>query len=264
MLTERQGEEGQVALTIALMIAVASALSLSVVSRSITESSLTRIDESASRALKSAEAGIEQGLASLSLGTTTGEFGGSTYQVTVSQEGSAGFLSNGSLSNGEVAEISLSGSSGLTSIDIYWGDKDDTIEVDAAAVEVIKYQQFGASDFRTAVLTYDPNAARRAGNKFGTPTVDPGVFQGVNFAASANIPIVAQDVLVRVKVFYNKARLGFSPQPAGAQLGDQFYRISSQGVAEGSVFRQVEVARTGESLPEIFDMTLFSGTTLSQ
>ena len=115
-----------------------------------------------------------------------------------------------------------------------------------------------------ATLVYDPDATRANVNKFGTPTVNPGSFMGTTFGAMVNVPIVAEDILVRVKPLYNKARLGVGPQPAGAQLGNQFFTVSSRGVSGGNVFRKVEVASSSAGLPEIFDMTLYSGTSLSQ
>ena len=257
-------EQGQIALTIALIIAVVSAISLSVVSRSLTEVKLTQVDESAAMAIRSAEAGIEQGLSGLDLGTTTGGFDGANFTVTVSREGSTGFLSATSLNNGEVAEINLDGSTGLTSMDIYWGNKNDSIEAVTAAVQVIKYQRFSATDYRTVVYAYDPDLTRQASNKFISPTTNPGTFMSVDFGAQVNVPIVAQDILVRVKPLYNKARLGFAPQPGGATLADQFYKISVEGVAGGNVFRKVEAASSSAGLPEVFDMTVYSGTTLSQ
>ncbi len=264
LMKQMSKEKGQIALTIALIIAVVSAVSLSVFARSLPEIRLSGVDESAAKAIQSAEAGVEQALSGLGLGTFTGSFEGADYTVTVSKSGSSGFLSAASVSNGEVAEVDLSGSSGMTSLTVYWGDESISSETDTAAVEIIKYQRFGAADYRMAKYAYDPNAARRGDNKFVAPTVDPGSFLGGSFGASVDIPIVAEDVLVRIKPFYNRARLGFSPQPAGALLGDQFYTISAQGVADGSVFRQVEVASSSAGLPEVFDMTLYSGAGLTQ
>lgn len=264
------GETGQIALTIALMIAVISAVSMSIVGRSITEVNLTRIDENASAALKAAEAGIEQSLAGL--GTAPGSFtdeAGRTvanYQIEESREGTNGFLSADSVDDGGVIEVDLTGSVGLTTggINIYWGDENDATETNTAAVEITKYQRVAADDYRRQTYTYDPNATRNDENKFSDPTVGPGLFMGVDFGASVNLPIVAEDRLVRVKVLYNKARFGFEPVAGGATLADQYYRISAQGNVGGSVFRRVEVASSSAGLNEIFDATLFSGAGLVQ
>lgn len=261
----RTNERGQIALTIALIIAVVSAVSMSVVSRSISEVGLSGIDQSASKAIRSAEAGAEQGLSELGLGSQTVEIEpGTTYTVNVEQGGTGGFLSANSLNAGEVAEISLAGSTGLTSIDIWWGDRNDSVESATAAIQILKYQRYSASDYRRVTLVYDPNATRINTNNFSAPSVNPGTFMGVNFGAFINVPIVAEDILVRVKPLYNKARLGVGPEPAGATLGNQFYTITSSGVSGGNVFRKVQVASSSAGMPEIFDMTLYSGSTLNQ
>jgi hypothetical protein len=240
-----------------LIIAVVSAITLSALSRSTTEVSLTKVDENAAQALRVAEGGAEQGLANLNVGT-------SIANVEVTKGGSAGFVSQGFASPGESAELTLVGSTGVTSIDIYWGKKNDSIEADTAAIEILKYQKFSAADYRTVVYAYDSNAARAAVNKFSTPTVNPGTYLGIDFGASVNIPIVAQDVLVRVKPLYNRATLGFSPLPASSRLTDQYYQITSTGVAGGNIYRKIQVASSSAGLPEVFDSTLYSGGALAQ
>lgn len=253
----KRNQDGQIALTIALIIAVVSSISLSVLSRTTSEVNLTSVDENAAQAIRKAEGGAEQGLANLDTGI-------SIANVEVTKGGSTGFVSSGFASPGESAELSLFGSTGVTSVDIYWGNKDDAIEDDTAAIEILKYQKFSDSDYRTLVFTYDSNVGRRAVNKFDAPTTNPGVYLGVDFGASANIPIVAQDVLVRVKPLYNRATLGFAPLPVSSRLADQYYSISSIGVAGGNVYRKVQVASSSAGLPEIFDSTLYSGGALAQ
>lgn len=256
-------QRGQAALILILVMMVSSTVALTVIQRTIQEIELTSTEEDAAKALRAAEAGVEEGLRTLTTGETV-NLEGANYQIQVGTEGDNGYLADSDLSSGNTLEISLLNSaSPPTSLNIYWTDTSDSNESPAAAIEVIKYQMFAASDYRVVHLTYDPDAVRRGTNNFGAPGGASSAL-GVDFAASVNVPLVAQDQLVRIRAVYNRARLAVVPAPAGSLLPDLQHRITSTGQTESGIVRRIEVVRDQPSLPHFFDFALYSGGTLTQ
>jgi hypothetical protein len=256
--------EGQAALIMVLIMMVTSTIALSVVQRTIQELDLTTTEESAAKALQAAESGVEQGLRTLTTGETV-NLNGANYAVDVSSTGSDGYLSETDIAKGNTIEIPLTGSPSLpTSIDIYWSDTTDVEEDPDAAIEVLKYQQYSATDYRVTTLAYDPDAARRATNNFAIPTTPGGTALGVTFGSRINIPLQAEDRILRVRTVYNRAKIGLVPQPAGTLLPTLQYRIVSTGQTDQGIVRKIEVIRDVPSLPQYLDFALYSGGALTQ
>jgi hypothetical protein len=255
---------GQAALILILVMMVASTVALTVIQRTIQEIELTTTEAESAKALQAAEAGVEEGLRTLRSGQQE-DLEGASYQIQVGTEGSDGYLAAADLSQGNTIQINLQGSpSPPTSLDVYWGDVSDPQESPTGAIEVIKYQQFGAADYRVVHLTFDPDATRRSENNFEAATNSPGSALNVEFSASANVPLVAEDVLVRIRAVYNRALIAVVPQPGGSQLPDQQHRIVSTGQTESGLARRVEVVRDQPSLPQFFDFALYAGSDLFQ
>lgn len=263
---KNENESGQIALIVVMILVVMSTIVLSVVSRSISELNLARVEESSTQALKAAEGGIEEALRNLSIGSSIeGTVNNVDFTTTTSVAGSDGLVTIDAIEQGEIVEVLLEGAvSPPTSLDVYWGDISNTTEVPVGAIEVIKYQKWSATDYRVVHLAYDVNATRLSDNNFTTGVGSPGTFKGVNFSAKASVPVVAQDILIRIRVFYNQAKIGIAPLPGGSTLPDQVYRVVSTGVSNDGVSRRVEAQRTLPVLPPQFDAALYSGTTLSQ
>jgi|GEM_PF-2987599 Tfp pilus assembly protein PilX len=259
-------QQGQVALIVVLVLVVMGVIVLSVVSRSVSDLRLAGVEQSSSQALKAAEAGIEEALRNINIGGSfEGTVNEASFETEAQSEGADGQVTNVAIETGEVVEVNVTGSaSPPTSLDIYWADRGESNESPTGAVEVIKYQQFSGSDYRTVHYAFDPDATRGASNNFDAATVNPGSFMGVSFGARANIPIVAEDVIVRVRMLYNRGKIGVSPLPVGSLLPDQTYRIVSTGSTTDGVVRKVEAVRTLPVLPVVFDAALYSGGQLTQ
>lgn len=256
---------GQVGLLVILIMIVIGVVVLAVLSQTVTGLRLTSLEQSASQALRVAEAGVEEGLRTLNPAGLSGTLDGVSYQVDIEQEGASGFITEQSVAVGDVVEINLEGSPTYpTSLNLYWTDSDNPSESPSAAIEVIKYQLTAPDTYQTTHYAFDPDGTRRTSNNFSAPTSTTGTIFNHNFSAVANIPITTDDLLVRVKVYYNQASIAISPQPGGSVIPDQRYRIVSTGQTEGDVIRKVEVTRTNPILPPIFDAALYSGTSLIQ
>lgn len=261
----REKEAGQVAVIVALTMAVMATVTLSVVSSSIVDLRLTDVEEESSAALKAAEAGLEQALKGLrSDDFSSSDFPGASYEVDVESRGESGFITASSIDQGEVIEVELGGSSPPSDLVVYWSDKNDDSQDPPGAVEVLRYGKISDSDYRVSRYVYDPDATRRSQNNFedfGAPTIDPPAFQGVEFAASASIPLDADDQLVRIRTFYNSMTLGISPQ--NGTLPSQIYEAVSTGKSEDEqVQRRVRAVRGAPQLPAVFDAALYSGGSL--
>lgn len=255
---------GQAALILILIMMVSSTVALTVIQRTIQEIELTSTEQEAAEALQAAEAGVEQGLRTLTAGEPV-NLEGANYSVEVGTEGSDGYLTDADLITGNTLEVNLASSvSPPTSVDIYWGDTGDGDESPTAALEVLRYQQYAADDYRVVHTAYDPVASRQTSNNFTSPTLNPGSALGVTFRAKVNIPIAAEDKVLRVRTVYNRAKLAIIPLPAGTQLPDLQHRIVSTGQTESGIVRKIEVLRDQPSLPQFFDFALYSGGSLQQ
>lgn len=259
------GSLGQAALIIILIMMVSSTVALAVIQQSIKEISLTRTEESASKALSAAEAGIEEGLRTLTVGNSSGSFGTTNFNLDVAKAGSDGYLSDTAVLSGNSLEIPVAGlASPPTSIDIYWGDKADTNQSPLAALEVRKYQKYGDSDYRVVESAYDPDSTRATTDKFSAPTLNPGSVLGVSFGARVSISIDATDQYIRLRPVFNQAKVGIVPQPNGTQLPTLQYKITSTGKTDDGLVRKIEVTRDQPALPSVFDFSVYSGTSLVQ
>ena len=129
---------------------------------------------------------------------------------------------------------------------------------------VIKYQQWSSTDYRAIHFAFYSDAARAVTYGFDAATSNPGSFKGTTFSAMANVPIVPEDKILRIRMFYNQGKIGLSPQPGGSLLPDQVYRFVSTGQTGDGVVRKVEAERTLPVLPLVFDAALYSGGSLSQ
>ena len=258
----KKEESGQVAVIVALSMAVMATITLSVVSRSVVDLRLTDIEEESAAALKAAEAGLEKALKSLeSDDFSSSDFPGASYQVDVENKGETGFVTASAISKGEAVEVEMGGASPPSSIRVYWGDSNDSTESPTGAVEVLKYSKVSDDDYRVERFVYDPDATRRSSNNFDAPiTVNPGSFQSVDFSARSEIVTDADDVLIRIRTFYNLATLGV--EPLGGVLPQQIYEAVATGEAADDVQRKVRAVRGSPQLPAVFDAALYSGGSL--
>lgn len=259
-----RSQNGQAALILVLVMMVSSTIALSVIQRTVQELELSSTEEYASKALQAAEAGVEEGLRTLT-SNDNATLQGANYNLTVTTAGTDGYLSDTDVATGNTVEIPLTGSATPpTSIDVYWTDTTDNDENPTAALDVIKYQKFSDTDYRVTHLAYDPDATRRADNNFLAPTTPGGTALSTTFAARITVTIDPEDQIIRIRPVYNRAKVGIVPLPAGTLLPTLQHRIVSTGQTDQGIVRKIEVVRDQPSLPQYFDFSLYSGGTLDQ
>jgi Tfp pilus assembly protein PilX len=283
-------QSGQALLLVLLSMAVVLTIVLSVLSRTITDITVTTKEEEALRAFAAAEAGIERALI---IGSNTGEFGdGASFTATISNFGQqqSEYVYPEKLLSGETAIIwfvdhdeddgTLTCDTGEcftgSSMKVCWGEAGTTSGSDTTpAVEVsIFYAETPGnySAIRIARETADSYNIRRSTNNFSATDVGTCTVSGTDFEfqktldfASLGIPAASYNnqnglQFAKIRILYNTDAahtVGVDVSGSGNDLPSQGVRIESAGSA-GEANRRIEVFQTFGELPPIFDAALFS------
>lgn len=285
---------GQALLIVVLIISVVLVISLSFVSRSITDISVTNLEEDATRAFSAAEAGVEQALLDGQVGVEIPvNFSDSraTVNVSLSEVGSSfnypqpvfpgdsvtfWFVENDGSGN-----LSCSGGrcARPANVEICYGaagtpnnsDSTPAIEVsfffDSSPQSVVNSNNF--ANVNVIRRTADVNTARRAQNNFTEAVNGCGINNTYAFSTgninlnSIGISCFNQPgclLLAKVRVLY-----GTNAHPVGiriiggslSELPPQGRLIDSVGTA-GNATRRVQVFQGFPEPPSVFDSAIFS------
>lgn len=276
-----KNKSGQALLIVVLVMAVMLTVTLSVVSRSITDVSVSTREGESLRAFSAAEAGIEEVLVqnlgvgqSVSDTVETGEIP-VTYDVTVTgfPESTNEYNYPQEVAIGDVATVwfmdhdadgNLICPSCFTGpqAELCWGK---TVASQTPAVEVsLIYEQGGT--YHVARKVYDPSSGRTPGSispTGGTCSIGDIEYQysqrlrfnpDFGFNPTSSDPLV----MMRVRFLYNSDTTQIlGVQTIGGNLPQQGKRIESLG-SSGDQARKVEVYELYPSLPTIFDSAVFS------
>lgn len=280
---------GQALLIVLLSLAVVLTIVLFLVSRSITDITISSKEEDSLRAFSAAEAGIERSLiVGSGLSDTVGDANFSSSLVDFAQ-GSSEVLYPSSLRSGESGTFWFvghndDGSLGCvdeqcftgTSAKFCWGnDGTSSSSSTTPALELTFIYTILPGDYttvRVARAVFDPNTTRRLSNNFSTPdsgTCDLGgqilEFQKtLDFSSDLAIsntttPNILQ--FARARLLYNTDsahRIGLDVNLAGNSiLPSQGVKVESLGsFAEAN--RKIEVYQLHADVPAIFENAIFS------
>ncbi|OGY09061.1 MAG: hypothetical protein A2700_02385 [Candidatus Blackburnbacteria bacterium RIFCSPHIGHO2_01_FULL_44_64] len=295
MLTFRNSS-GQALVVVLLVLSVVLTITLSVVSRSVTDITVSKKEEDALRAVSAAEAGVEQLLKQGAGTTIAGSLSpGSTFNANVTGlgVGTKQFAVPYALRAGDAATLWLvshatdgtlvcnSGNACFTgnTVKVCWGNSGTLGSLSTApAIEVSVLHTSSGSDLSTAKIAravYDPNVSRRTVNNFssadGTCAVDGKTFSfskefalsSLGVASRSSSDSLAGPQQVRLKLFYNTDQdhvLGMSVDYSGnGNFPQQGNKIESLGES-GEAKRKVVVYRPYADLPPVFDFSLYSGS----
>ncbi|MGB6881854.1 MAG: hypothetical protein WBD86_00935 [Microgenomates group bacterium] len=289
-LKKRENQSGQALLLVLLSMAVVLTVVLSILSRTITDITVTTREEEALRAFSAAEAGIERALI---IGTNSGEFGeDASFAATVSNFGyqKMEYVYPEKLLSGEAAVVWFVGHDEETGeltcdtnecftgsqMKICWGEPGTASDSDTTpATEMSIFYAETPGDYSTVKIvrdTADPNASRRSSNSFeapdeGTCTIDETDFQFQKSFDLASLGVPASSYnnqnglqFAKIRIFYNTDvahKIGLDVTASGNDLPSQGLKIKSMGMA-GEANRRIEVFQTFGELPPIFDAVLFS------
>jgi hypothetical protein len=254
--------KGQAVVIILLMIGVVLTVGLAIVSRSITEVSVTTTQEESSRALEAAEAGIERAIGGAVVGVSQGTIPSTNSSFNVINS----FLGNAStyvvpiaLVEGDVATIDLAGYTGNT-VRVCWGQSPDQ-----PSIEVIVYYTNGGvagagrnGDSPTGISGFWVGPANGCPSATGY-----SYFQNIQLsAAELGIPAGSQVLVMRVRMINtnNPQRILLAGSADIPAQGNEVVSTGQSGLAA----QKVKATVVKSDLPPMFDSALFSGTSLVQ
>jgi len=257
--------KGQIGLIVILIMAVGLTIGLAIASQSITDVSISETEEKSLRAFNAAEAGIEEVLQSGALGVTNLLVGDITTEVTVNESK----CQEVTLEANETMEVNLrdaiTDNVRVSWVDTTKGEKPETCEqgegLAPASLEIIKIKVIGADVVPYRYL-YDSSPCSDLSPGFGV--ANSGSEPYLNMVT---VPIDSNDVALRIRTFYNQATVAVRDaayEPL-TECGDeeglptQTYQIVSRAETDTGETRTVEVSKTVEAWPPIFDYVLFSG-----
>lgn len=285
--TNNSNERGQAVLIVLLSLSVVLIIVLYIMSRSITDISLSSKEEDSMRAFSAAEAGIERALVIGSdIGNTT--IGSANFSADVS---SFGFGKNNtlyplSLKSGDAATFwftrpAETGFAG-NQFKLCWGaESTPASNAEAPAIELTVYYRTTLGEYRVARTTLDPNVARRTSNNFASATtalctVDDErlAFQSTISFLPAGLNIAnygTQGVLqfATAKILYNtsvghKIGIDTSVSTNGSTLlPSQGVIVDSQGSA-GESNRRIEVYQLNSEVPPVFMNSIYSTSSITK
>lgn len=289
--------KGQALLIVLLSLAVVLTIVLYVLSRSVTDISISGRSEQSLRAFSAAEAGVEKALiiggslpqtdigdASYTANVSGAAFGGTSFNYPLllasGDSSTLWFVSHGT--NGDLV---CGGGKCFTGskLKICWGASGTSSSSPTTpAIEANIYYAAtpgNYSSLRIARAAFDPNSDRRLINSFSAPgsgncTINTEVyeFQTILNFSQIGIPPSSynnEDGLqfVKVNMFYNtdiQQKIGFDVNFAGnSLLPSQGLKIESTGTA-GDANRKIEVFQGWGEVPQIFNSVVFSGSGITK
>lgn len=277
----RKSQSGQALVLVLLSLSVVLTLVLYILSRSVTDISISSKQEEAVRAFSAAEAGIERSLV-VGTGFSSTDIGNATYTTSITD-----FALGGSeisypspLSSGDVVTTwftSHDANGNLTcgaspcfhgdQMKVCWGNPGTSSSISTTpAIEVTIYYETPAgvaSSIRVARIALDPNSGRQTSNSFvssdnGTCTIGNQSYQFQKTITFASLGIPANSYqnanglqFAKIRMLYNTDTphvAGIDVNFAGGTtLPSQGQRIDATGIAGGSNRRIVVYQSWAES-----------------
>ncbi len=286
-----KNNSGQALLLILLVMAAIITVGASIVSRSVTDVSISSREVESQRAFSAAEAGVEKALLNpVPILSQNLDSSGTSFNASVSNfaELTTSFVYPSEILNGDVAPIwfvshdsnnndSLSCNNlpcfTGSSLHVCWGKPGtNSNQADTPAIEMsLFYSQTPGNSTTTKVVraAVDPNASRRVSNSFSSPdggncTIGGQSFEfqeRFNFSVLGVPPSVFTTAnglqFARIKLLYNSVSQPIAFEVTGGRLPSQGRQIDSSG-ASGQATRKVQVFTVFPDIPPVFDSAIFT------
>ena len=249
----KPNNSGQVALVMVLIMTVVSAVAVSIAGRSTVETRVQEMVAENREAVLTAQAGLEEAI-SLNASVSGSLNSGSLYDVSVVEGGSSN-LSSGKINPGEVFEVNLIGSSGVTDVNVYWKA---AVTGTTPAVFISDVRSDRKLDY-----AYDGEGI----NGF-TRVTSGGTLSGVSYSHVTPSPITISGSSLSLRIAVLGAPAFLAVEPIGGVFPPQstnFKSVASLGSGDTSTKYGLEYVESKTSqLPTVFDYVLFSGGTIVQ
>lgn len=252
-------ERGQVGLMLLVIMSVVIALVMSVASRSLSDTVLSRQEKESSAAFGVAETGIEQALNLLRQGSLPPptQFLDSTGLVTGNYK--VDNLTTYSLyvKELETAQLDLTGFPG-GNLTVRWTKKNDASEDKTTCSEgsgtmsaALEISAMIAGSNTIERRYFNPSDCDISGNNFESSSAGGVYLSWITYSVPANT------TSVRLRPIY----LGATISVTGSLATDQMYVIQASG-SGGDAQKEIQVKRGLDAPASVFDFALFSGTTI--
>lgn len=265
----KNNQKGQAVLVVLLSLSVVLIIVLFIMSRSITDISLSTKDGDSLRAFSAAEAGVERALV---IGNSSGTLDSANFSAVVTDfaSGANEVTYPISLKSGENAIfwfkregeiIEFDGSS----VRFCWGSSGTaSSDSETPAVEITFYYTTTPDDMTTlevARAVYDPNVSRTTENRFDTALVSNCTIGSDSFAFQANVSVPTGSLeYATAKILYNTStahKIGINVASSGSLLPSQGEKVESAG-SFGDSNRKIEVYQLHPETPPVFANAIFS------
>jgi hypothetical protein len=247
-------KKGQAALIVLLVVAVALGFGISIISQATTDIRISQQEQEAARAFNAAEAGIEEALKALSVGSFILPVDEIEVEYTVTGE----TYLEGMFKENEAVQVRLGGANTLR---IEWVDTGSEVEDPGSCVATS-----GQAPASLLISIIDnSNQIRRVGwNACGlngdNGMLDVGGAGDDPYLRRSDLEVYVDDSLVRIRPVYNRTSLKVTG--IVEDLPIQAYSIDSEAQTPTLEAKAIEVTRTEAATPAIFDYVLFSGTNI--
>lgn len=259
--------KGQIGLLLLVIMGIVIALVMSVASRSLSDTVLSRQERESSAAFSVAETGVENAMNALR-NSTNQQIGGTLSALPDLNSGVSFVTGNYKVQNlttyslfvreGETAHLDTTGFVG--NLTISWTRKSDPTEniatvpcqegsgLSPAAIEVSTIKASGVSR-----SYFNPSECDPGDNGFANSAIDGGEF----YRSLVTFPVTNGTTVVRIKPIYAGATISVT----GDGLKTQLHLINSRAVG-GDAQKEIEVKRGLDAPASIFDYTIFSAGTI--
>ncbi len=274
-------QRGQIVLITLLILTIATTIALSLLSRTTTDTAISKQVEDAARAFSAAEAGIEEALkAGVSKSGIYELSPGLTYTVNVAFiSGTAdlyAFPKKTLKGHTETLWLAAHNADGTLdenttyqspSLDLCWSSETPV----PALVVAILYKESSDGSYRVLRGAYDADVVRAGTNKFAAPTFGVGgcgantgttykqtiTFNALNPTVD---PTVDKLLAMRIRPVYSDTQIVADPVAALPYQGN---RIESVGATANGVNRKIIVHQQYRSASTIFDSAIYSQASFS-
>lgn len=280
-ISNRKNQNGQAVLIVLLSLSIVLIIVLYIMSRTVTDISLSSKEEDSMRAFSAAEAGIERALV---IGNDIGQtaIGDATFQASVTDFGVGQNtlvyplgLKSGGISTfwfARPGEPEFNGGEAK----LCWGAAGTSASTsETPAVEVsIFYLDAGVYKVARAVL--DPNTSRTVTNNFSSATTSACVVNGESFAFQSTVDFSSLGITgyatpgvlryMTVKFLYNNTtshKVALDVSSTSSLLPSQGVKVNSDG-SFGSSNRSIEVYQLYPVAPSVFTNAVFSANGITK
>jgi hypothetical protein len=264
---QKNTRSGQVGLLLLVIMGVVIALVMSVASRSLSDTVLSRQERESSAAFSVAETGIEKAMNEIkAVGGT--QLGGTP--ITGSLTGLSNLVSGGYsveastnyglfVKEGETAHLDLS--TYVPTLTIAWTRKADPVENIATCTEgsgnapaAIEISAFAGDTVTRSYYNPAGSGCNLSSNGFASSSDGGSTYRSM---VTGDYSVPVGTTALRIKPLYTGATISVS----GSNLEEQLYLIESQAQG-GDAKKEIEVKRGLDAPPSIFDFAVFTAGTI--